>query len=59
MGRKKKRDVRKMAKENLRNAQKRDGFFDGRFVERSEMHNKAYKRNDKHRGRNIDYDNED
>ncbi len=48
---KKKRDIRKQAKEEKRQAQKDAGFFDGRFVERSEKSKKAYSRKKKHKGK--------
>ena len=50
--RKKKLDVRQLAKEEKREDQKEAGFFDGRFVQRSEKSKKAYSRKKKHKGDN-------
>lgn len=36
---------------NQREEQKRQGFFDGRFVQRTEELKKRYKRNPKHKGK--------
>ena len=37
-----------------RNAQKEQGYFDGRFVQRSEPSAKLYKRKQKHNTKNYD-----
>ena len=37
-----------------RNVQKEQGFFDGRFVQRSEPTAKQYKRKQKHTSKNYD-----
>ena len=51
MSKKKKPDVRDLAKENIRENQKEMGYFDGRFVERSEKSKKKYTRKNKHKGK--------
>ena len=55
-GKKKKTTVRDLAKKELRDAKKEQGFYDGRFVSRGEGSDKDYKRNPKHRGKGLDED---
>lgn len=52
MAKKKKRDIRELAKKEIREDQIESGYFDGRFVERSEKSKKAYSRKKKHKGDN-------
>lgn len=54
MAKKKKRDIRELAKKEIREDQIESGYFDGRFVERSEKPKKAYKRNKKHKGKDLE-----
>ena len=56
MAKKNKKDIRALAKKNVRENQKESGFFDGRFVERSEESKKKYKRGNKHKGNKNDPD---
>jgi len=46
-----KEDLRKIESSAVREEQKRQGFFDGRFVTRTEDTKKRYTRKDKHRNK--------
>lgn len=50
----KKYDQHKAKRTQIRLDQKEAGFFDGRFVERTEKSKKAYSRKKKHKN-NLDY----
>jgi hypothetical protein len=50
MAKKRKKDVRGLAKKTIRENQKESGFFDGRFVERTEQPKNKFNRNQKHSG---------
>jgi hypothetical protein len=46
--------LRKIRLGNVREDQKSQGFFDGRFVARTEESKKKYTRKDKHKGKSLD-----
>ena len=46
--------IRKIRLGNVREDQKSQGFFDGRFVSRTEESKKKYSRKDKHKGKSLD-----
>ena len=50
----KKYDQHKIKRTQIRHDQKEAGFFDGRFVERTEKSKKDYSRKKKHKN-NLDY----
>jgi hypothetical protein len=45
--------LRKIRLGNVREEQKAQGFFDGRFVSRTEESKKKYTRKDKHKGKHL------
>ena len=51
---KKKKDLQKMRVGVTREKQKQEGYFDGRFVEKTEKLKKAYKRKPKHKNQGWD-----
>jgi hypothetical protein len=46
--------LRKIRLGNVREEQKAQGFFDGRFVSRTEESKKKYSRKYKHKGKSLD-----
>lgn len=48
-------DLDQIEKGKIRREQKEQGFFDGRFVSRSEESKKLYKRHKKHKNRDGNY----
>jgi len=48
----KKIDLQKLKHSAVRESQKEQGYFDGRFVERSESSKKLYTRKQKHKNKN-------
>ncbi len=52
----KKKDQQKMRVGVTRKSQKEQGYFDGRFVERSEKIRKLYTRKPKHKNKSYDAD---
>ena len=54
-----KRDQQKMRVGVTRKTQKDQGYFDGRFVERTEKLKKTYKRKPKHKNKSYDTDDTD
>ena len=54
-----KRDQQKMRVGVTRKTQKDQGYFDGRFVERSEKLQNKYKRKPKHKNKSYDADTDD
>ena len=55
---KKKTTVRDLAKKELREAKKEQGYFDGRFAERADVDKAKYNRKNKHKGKDFDQDDE-
>jgi len=51
-----KREAQKMKVGATRKSQKEQGYFDGRFVERSEKLQNKYKRKPKHKNKSYDGD---
>jgi hypothetical protein len=48
-----KEDLRKIESSVVREEQKRQGFFDGRFVSRTEESKKKYSRKEKHKNKPL------
>lgn len=54
MSKKKKKSIRKLVKSKERERRVDQGYYDGRFSPKVEKSKKSYKRNTKHKGRDLD-----